>query len=176
MVPFDWLVVYWWLLLGGIGITLLYVLIGDLLEGIFGGFHVINPTLLFASISIVGGIGVLLSKYTNFPQYAVLISSILVGVIVYIVAYYFIIIPLNRAEVSTAFSVKELEGTIAEVITSIPSNGYGEVIVSTIGGVVNYSAKSFDGRPIPSGNRVVIIQAEKDHLLVTTFEQTEEIE
>lgn len=176
MIPFDWLVVYWWLLFGGLGITLMYILIGDVIEGIFGGFDVINPTLLFSSIAIVGGIGVLLSKYTNFPDYAVLSISILVGMIVYIVVYYFIIAPLNRAEVSTAFSVKELEGSLAEVITSIPSNGYGEVILTTIGGVVNFSAKSFDGRPIAHGARVVVVRAEKDHLLVTTFEQTEEVD
>lgn len=175
MIRFDWLVVYWWLLFGGLGMTLIYILIGELFEGFLEGLHFVNPTLLFAAISIVGGIGVLLSKYTNFQDYAVLIISILVGIIVYIVAYYFIILPLNRAEVSTAFSVKELEGSIAEVITSIPSNGYGEVIVSTIGGVVNYAAKSFDGHPIPNGARVVVVQAEKDHVLVTTFDQKEDV-
>lgn len=177
MIRIDWIQVYWWLLFGGLGITLLYLFIGDLIEGIVGGIEgVFNPILLFSTLSIIGGAGVLLNKYTSFSEGIVLTTAIIIGFIGYIVAYYIIDLPISRAEVSTTFSVKELEGNIGEVITSIPSNGYGEIIVSTISGTLNFTAASYDGIHIPSGTRVVVIHAEQDHLLVSLFEEGEALD
>ncbi len=172
MIFIDWLLMYWIFLFGGLGITLLYLIVGDIIEGIVGGIDgIFNPTLLFSTISIIGGAGVLLSRYTNFSDLIVLVMSILIGIIGYILAYYFIVLPISKAEVSTTFSIKELEGTIGEVITSIPSNGYGEIIVSTISGTLNFTAASYDRQNIPLGARVVVIHAEQDHLLVSLFEE-----
>ncbi len=176
VIKIDWLQIYWWLLLGGLGITILYLLVGDLLEGIFGGIDgVFNPTLVFSALTIIGGAGILFSKYTQFSEMTVLGISIMIGLIAYIIVYYVLVLPMSRAEVSTTYSIKELEGCLAEVITSIPNKGYGEVILSTISGTVNFSAKSIDDREIPLGVRVVVVKAEQDHLLVTRFEEKDEL-
>lgn len=177
MIRIELIELYWWLLFGGLGLTLLYLLVGDILEGVFGGIEgIINPTLLFSALTIVGGAGVLLSKYSGFSHMVVLGISILVGIIAYILVYYFLILPMANAEVSTTFSIKELEGVLAEVTTSIPSNGYGEIILSTISGTSNYIAKSMDGNEIAIGSRVLVIRAEQDHLIVSKFTEFDELE
>lgn len=165
---------YWWLLFGGLGITVVYVLVGDMLEGIFGALDgIFNPLLIFSSLTIVGGAGVLLSKYTSISEWVVFAIAICIGIIGYIFVYFFLVVPIAKADTSTTYSVRELEGSIAEVITSVPPEGYGEVIVTTISGTVNFSAKSLDGTPIPRGVRVVVVRAEPDHFVVTHFEEAE---
>lgn len=177
MIRIEWIDMYWWLLFGGLALTILYLLIGDAIEGIFGGIEgIINPTLLLCALTIIGGAGVLLSKYSGFSELVVFGISLLIGIIAYILVYYFLILPMSKAEVSTTFSIKELEGVLAEVITSIPSNGYGEIILSTISGTSNYIAKSMDGQEITSGSRVLVIKAEEDHLVVSKFTEFDELE
>lgn len=177
MIRIDWIQIYWWMLFGGLGVTLLYLLIGDALEGIFGGLDgIFNPTLIFSAVTIVGGAGVLLSKYTDFSEMVVLGVSICIGIIAYIIVYYLLILPLSNADSSTSFSIKELEGSLAEVITPIPVSGYGEVILSTISGTANFSAKSMEGREIKMGKRVLVVKAEQDHLLVSEFTEFDELE
>jgi membrane-bound ClpP family serine protease len=166
---------YWSLLWGSLAIALISILfqgvLGGLLESVFDIFgDFFNPVLLFGTLSVVGGSGVLLTKYTAITEFYVLALSILIGLCAYFVIYYFLVIPMSNAESSTSLSMKDLEGKIGEVITTIPNVGMGEVYISTNNGSYSEVAASFDATEIKQGKRIVVVEVKEGILLVSEME------
>ncbi|KAB8137837.1 protease [Gracilibacillus oryzae] len=120
--------------------------------------------LVFGTLSVIAGAGVLLTKYTGLGDLYVLIISILIGLGAYFLIYYFLVVPMSNAESSTSISVYDLERKIGEVITTIPAKGMGEVFVSSSSGSRNETAISFDQVEIKQGKQVVVVEV-KDHTL-----------
>lgn len=136
-----------------------------MLEGLLEAFdEFLNPLLLFGTLSVVGGAGVILSKYTDLNGLYVLLLSLIIGTAAYFLIYYFLVIPISNAESSTSISVKDLEGKIGEVITTVPAEGMGEVFIQSPSGNRSETAKSFDHQEIKQGERIVIVQV-KDHIV-----------
>lgn len=136
-----------------------------MLEGLLEAFdEFLNPLLLFGTLSVVGGAGVILSKYTVLNGLYVLLLSLIIGTAAYFLIYYFLVIPMSNAESSTSISVKDLEGKIGEVITTVPAEGMGEVFIQSPSGNRSETAKSFDHQEIKQGERIVIVQV-KDHIV-----------
>ncbi|MNR55843.1 hypothetical protein D3C85_1763010 [compost metagenome] len=77
---------------------------------------------------------------------------------------------MRQSENSTAFSMRELTGKIAEVTVPIPQHGYGEVMVKVGAGFTNQIAASLDGTWLVSGSRVVIVEVKEDVLFVALLE------
>ncbi|WP_181346741.1 protease [Thalassobacillus sp. CUG 92003] len=163
--------VYWWMLWGSLAAAVISIFIGDLIESLFGGLdEFFNPLLLFGTLSVVGGAGVLLTKYTGLNMGAVLLMSALAGALAYVIIYYFLIIPLSNAEASTSISMQDLEGKMGEVITTIPAEGLGEVFIESPNGSRNETAKSFESEEIKQGSRIVVVQVAEQMVLVSKFE------
>ncbi|WP_186580711.1 protease [Aquibacillus kalidii] len=140
-------------------------MINGLLDSIFDSLgEFLNPLLVFGTLSVVGGAGVLLTKYSSLDSLYVLIASLFIGILSYIMIYYFIVIPMSHAEASTSISIKDLEGRIGEVLTTIPAQGLGEVFIESPNGSRNESAQSFDSNEIKQGSKVVVVQV-KDQIL-----------
>ncbi|RCW73239.1 NfeD family protein [Saliterribacillus persicus] len=140
-------------------------MLDGLLDSIFDGIgELLNPLLLFGTLSVVGGAGVILTKYTSLNTIYVLLISVLFGIGAYVLIYFFLVIPMSNAESSTSISVNDLEGKVGEVITTIPANGMGEVFISSTNGSRNETALSFDQKEIKQGTRVVVVEV-KDQLL-----------
>ncbi|TCP23407.1 hypothetical protein EV207_1326 [Scopulibacillus darangshiensis] len=152
--------IYWDVLLGCLVLAIIFFLIGDILDGVLDGFF--HPLLLFGTLAVLSGTGILLTKYTSLPAGIVLGFGFALGVITYILIYNFLIVPLSRAESSNAYSAKEYQGRIAEVITSIPAHGYGEVLIGSATGSRSETARSFDNIDIISGKRVFIVEVDKE--------------
>ncbi|SER34406.1 NfeD-like C-terminal, partner-binding [Gracilibacillus ureilyticus] len=155
--------------MGSLAVALISLFLGNILDGILesvfdtvGDFF--NPLLVFGTLSVIGGAGVLLSKYSGLGEFYVLAVSILFGLGAYFLIYYFLVIPMSNAESSTSISVYDLEGKIGEVITTIPATGMGEVFVSSSSGSRSETAISFDDTEIKQGKNVVIVEV-KDHIL-----------
>ncbi|WP_138418854.1 NfeD family protein [Aquibacillus sediminis] len=145
---------------------------GDLLEGLFDSLgEFLNPLLLFGTLSVVSGAGVLLTKYSSLQPIYVLLISLLIGVGAYFLIYYFFIIPMSNAEASTSISVHDLEGKIGEVITTIPAHGLGEVFIESTNGSRNETAKSFDENELKQGTRIVVVQVKDQILYVSALDQ-----
>jgi len=80
--------------------------------------------------------------------------------------YLLVIRPADRTENSTGFQLLDLVGREGEVWISIPTDGFGEVLVTMTGGNTNQIAASFAGDPIPEGIRVVIREVRDQVLYV----------
>lgn len=153
------------MLWGSLGFAIISLFLGDMLEGLLEAFdEFLNPLLLFGTLSVVGGAGVILSKYTVLNGLYVLLLSLIIGTAAYFLIYYFLVIPMSNAESSTSISVKDLEGKIGEVITTVPAEGMGEVFIQSPSGNRSETAKSFDHQEIKQGERIVIVQV-KDHIV-----------
>ncbi|WP_407271708.1 NfeD family protein [Radiobacillus sp. PE A8.2] len=151
--------IYWWMLWISLGFALIFLFLGDIIDGILGGLdEFFHPLLLFGTLSVIGGAGVLLTKYTGMQAAVVLLISILIGFAAYFLIYYFLVIPLSNAETSTSISINDLQGKTGEVITTIPAHGMGEVFIESTSGSRSETAKSFDEVEIKQGNKIVIVE------------------
>ncbi|NGP46310.1 hypothetical protein G4V62_15665 [Bacillaceae bacterium SIJ1] len=164
--------IYWWVLGISVVAAVLYFIFGDIFEGLLDGFF--HPMLLFGTFTMIAASGLLLDRFTGLSHFWGFFISVLIGVFSYIVLYYFLVIPLQQAESSSAHSIYDLEGRIGEVITSIPPDGYGEVFFESVSGSRNEAAKSFDQKPIPQGVKVVVVQIDES-MYVTPFQEEEEL-
>lgn len=167
---------YWSCLAGGILFTLVTVVLGDLVSQALHGaldflsVDYLNPTVLAVGVTVFGGTGITLTDHSLLGGAVVLLVSLLLALVIgFLVARYYIR-PLKKTENSTAYSMKGLSGRIAEVITSIPPQGFGEVLVRVGAGNANHIAASFDGSAIQAGAKVVVIEIKDGVLYVSRFE------
>ena len=139
------------------------------MDGVLDGF--LHPLLLFGTLAVVSGAGIILTKYTSLSSFIGLCVSLCIGIVSYVLIYNFLIIPISSAESSNAYSAKDYEGRIAEVITTIPAQGYGEVYIPSKTGSRSETAKSFDQEEIIRGQKVVVVQVDdKGVLFVSPME------
>lgn len=159
------------LIIGG-SLTLLYILLSDILEGLFefipDGYF--NPTLVLSFFTFVSSTGYLFEKFIALNSLLILLISLVLSFTLVTLLNVFVLIPLSSAEASLAYTETDLKGRIGKVIISIPEAGFGEVVLNGIGGMISKSAISFDHEYIGEGTKVVVIDIEKGVLHVSPHE------
>lgn len=174
--------IYWGCLIGGSLFTLLAVVIGEVAGGghhdlphgeMHGGDHLLaflRPTVIVSAITAFGGAGILLSRYGPASAAMGFVLALGAGIVVGLMIYFFYIKPMRKTENSVGYSMNDLVGMTGEVLTPIPERGYGEVIVKVGASHTAQIAASFDSTSIPSGSTVVVVQADRDTLYVTSLD------
>ncbi|MCA1030822.1 hypothetical protein LCL95_07310 [Bacillus timonensis] len=162
------------LIIGG-GLTLLYILFSDILEGVFEAIPdgIFNPTLVLSFITILSATGYLFEKLSSINSFVIMLISIVFSFILVTLLNVFVLIPLSNAEESIVFSDEDLKGRIGRVIISIPTDGYGEVVLEGNSGTISRSAKSFDEMPIAYDQTVLVIDVIEGVLFVSPHENFE---
>lgn len=163
VIAIDLLTIYWYVLIGSLVVAILFLFVGDILSNVFDSFF--HPLLLFGALAVISGTGILLTTYTGLSAGIVLGIGFALGVVTYVLIYNFLIIPISHAESSNAYSVQEYRGRIAEVITTIPATGYGEILISSPAGSRSETAQSFDHINIVRGTRVFVVEVDKESML-----------
>ncbi|AIQ67850.1 membrane protease regulatory membrane protein [Paenibacillus graminis] len=153
--------------------VLLGDLIGSALDGIFDvvSFHFISPAVLAGGITVFGGAGILLTRYSSLDNGPILALSLLTAAFMGVVMYLGVVKPVNKSEMSSGFSMNELPGKIGEITVPVPAQGYGEIMVKFGAGNSLHTAASFDHHPLPAGIKVVVVEVEDGVALVSEFEQ-----
>jgi membrane protein implicated in regulation of membrane protease activity len=169
------LTIYWACLLGGLTFTLLALFVGDLLEGVLDAFDgldaFLDPLSFLAGVTAFGGAGVILDVSTGLGSGATAVLAAGLGLALAVVMHFVYVRPMRESENSMGFSVQDYRGKIGEVLTTVPSNGYGEVLI-TIGHSNTFrDAASFHNIEIPSGTRIVVVDVRDGDLLVAPFEE-----
>lgn len=162
--------IYMYVLLITGAVTVLYVFFGDVAEGIGEGIPFLNPTVIMAFVTFVSASGYVLEVSTNWNNWIVLFTSLAVGVVLDILLYFFILLPMASAEVSIAYTDESLAGLVGKVITPIPSDGYGEIVIETVGGLLSKRAVGYDNEEIAYGKEVLVIEIEEGTFLVREYE------
>nr|WP_026045571.1 hypothetical protein [Paenisporosarcina sp. TG-14] len=150
--------------------TILYVFFGDVIEGIDEGIPFFNPSVIMAFGTLVSATGYVLEVSTSWNSWFILIVSVVVGVILDILLYFFILLPMSSAEVSMAYTDESLAGQVGKVITPIPIDGYGEIVIETVNGLINKRAIGFDNEEIDYGKEVLVIDVKEGTFLVREYE------
>jgi len=167
--------IYWGCLFGGIIFALVTVIFGDLLGDVFNGlFHSLSfdhleflqPMVLVSGITIFGGTGVLLTRYTSLTPLLVVVISIMLAILLSILIYFAYVKPMRNSENSTGYSMEDLVGLTGEVITAIPVKGYGEVLLKVGAGHSNHIASSQYGGELSTGTKIFVTKVEKSIVYV----------
>lgn len=171
--------IYWICLIGGVLFALVTIIFGDILGDIFGGFfdvlsmdHLdfLQPMVLVGGITVFGGSGIMLSRYTSLELIPVVIISVMISLAVSVLVYFSYVRPMKNCENSTGYSMKDLVGKIGEVSVPIPVKGYGEVVMKVGAGNTNQIAGNLEQEELPAGTRVVVGETKEGILFVFRYE------
>lgn len=173
-VSFEQVYLYTFIICGAL--TLLYVFLSDILEGIFeampdGPF---SPTLILSFLTFLSCTGYILERFLSVHSGIAFLFATLVALIIASLLHFFVLVPLASAESSLAYSDEDLKGRLGMVIISIPEDGYGEVLLQGIGGNIAKAARSFDEKAIQSGTEVLVIDINQGVLYVTPHQSLED--
>ncbi|MCL2363152.1 MAG: hypothetical protein FWC71_00640 [Defluviitaleaceae bacterium] len=157
----------------GVGFIVLTLIIGQVaeLDGTFFGF--IKPSLVAIFFVVMGGVGLILTPRMDGLVLVVAIISFAAAFLVAAVMNRFIIIPLHKAQNTSAFHMQDTIGITATVISPIPQGGYGKIRYSISGSIVTSPAKSEDGAAIKAGETASIVYVEKNTYFVRRAEDAD---
>ena len=162
------------LIISGV-LTVLYVLFADVFhfDTGDGGLHFLNPVLVFAFVTVLSASGYLFERLSALHYLLILGISAVIALIVVTLLNVFVLVPLSSAEESLVYKESDLRGRIGTVITPIPADGFGEVIIENASGRIAKPATSFEGESIPNGVKVLIVQVKSGVLEVTIHQELE---
>lgn len=131
----------------------------------------LNPIVAISFLTVFGGIGIMGTKYFAWSEVLTFIVSLVAGVLTSFLLYKFIAIPLYNSENSSHVSRGELVGKVAEVISPIMENGFGE-IKYTINSI-RYTAPAMhiEGKSVKQGTKTIICKVEKSVFYVSELEE-----
>jgi len=148
----------------------LYLFFGDIADGVGEGIPFFNPTVILAFLTFFAALGFIIEIFTSLNSILISIISAVLSLVLDVLLYYFILIPLKSAEVSMAYTEESLGGQVGKVIVPIPVDGFGEVIVETVNGIISKRATSYDNVAIPYDSKVLIVEVAKGTLYVREYE------
>lgn len=151
-------------------ITIVYLFFSELFDGVFEGIPFVDPAVILAFITITSAAGFLLEKFTNLSSAFNLIIACILSVIITSLIYFFILVPLKSAEVSLAYTEESLGGQVGKVIVPIPADGYGEIVIETVNGIISKRATGFENEPIEYDEQVLIIETKEGTVYVKKYE------
>jgi membrane protein implicated in regulation of membrane protease activity len=181
--------VYWACLLGGIIVSLLTFLLGDVFghghggvdagSGLdHGGLHfgeLFHPVVLVGTITTFGGAGIILDKLVGQDGWPEAALAALIALLVSTGLYFLYVKPMRNRENSIGYSMAELPGRVGIVSTAIPGRGCGEVIITIAGTNTCQIASSFDGVAIAEGEQIVVVEVRDHTLYVTPLDNNRQI-
>ncbi|MCL2286414.1 MAG: hypothetical protein FWC32_08635 [Firmicutes bacterium] len=146
----------------GLGFILVSFLLDVGTDGQGGPLAIFQPKLIAVFLLVTGGVGMMLSPrlYGLFGGMFVFTVSALCGLFIAGIIHRFILVPLFKAQNTSAHDKQATIGTWAKVISPIPRGGYGKIRYSVSGSVVTSPAKSEDGGEIRNGENVAIVYIE----------------
>jgi len=145
----------------GIGYAVIAFLLGEVLG--HGDIDVTNlsplkPTVIAVFITVFGGSGLILVRLV--PPFTAIPLAGLFGVCAAYVMYRFIIVPLSKAQNTTAIEIQSLIGHKAKVTQKIPQGKYGKITYKVNDSTYTAPAKSEDGNEIARDTSVEIVYIE----------------
>ena len=149
-------------------ITILYVLFADAIDGMDAG--IFNPTVILSFILFVCATGFILLKLTEWSNTVIIVTAFIISCILSFLLYFFVLLPLSSAEVSTAYTDQSLQGSVGKVIVPIPKDGFGEIVIETVNGLISKRAAEYDNEEIDYGKKVLVIDVAGGTFLVKEYE------
>jgi hypothetical protein len=121
-----------------------------------GNPHPISGTTIATFVTGFGGGGVVSHYYLRWPPLGSLAAAVATGLVVAAAAFAVLELIFRNTQAGSEFAVEESVGREAEVITTVPAGGVGEVAFLARGQREQAAARASDGAAIPKGSVVVV--------------------
>lgn len=157
------------LIIAGVA-SVLYILFGDIAEGIGEVSPLLDPAVILAFITFTSAVGYLLEFVTAWNSVLILIISLASAIVFDLLLYFFVLLPLRSAEVSLAYTDASLMGQVGKVIVPIPVDGFGEIVIETVNGLISKRAAGYENSAIDYGKEVLIIEVKEGTFIVKEYE------
>lgn len=145
------LTMFFWIMLSiGLLVSLKSLFTDDFMASV--GLDTWGTSMFFTGF---GGAGLILKMFID-NDIMVLLLSTLVGLLSYIIIYFFIA-PKIKNDASIAISVHDLKGLKGKVTVTIPKDGYGQVRLHEGVSYETRPGKSYDESVIEQGTEIVVI-------------------
>lgn len=115
----------------------------------------LKPITIFSFLTVFGGIG-LIGTQKNFYPIAVFAIAFAAGIIVSTLIYKCIVVPLYKAQNTSAVSQNTLIGMKASVVSPILENGFGTICYVVNGIRHNAPAQHVNKKAVSQGQEVII--------------------
>ncbi|MCT4563841.1 MAG: hypothetical protein N4A68_05915 [Maledivibacter sp.] len=133
-------------------------------------FLPIKPVTIVSFITVFGGVGIM-ATINGLSTIIGLIISLVIAYAITLLIYKLIVLPLFKAQNTSAASQKDLIGITAKVTSKIFENSFGQITYANKGNTYSSPAKSIDKKAIETGSEVVIISIENNIFYVATSEE-----
>ena len=157
------------LIISGIA-TLLYLFFSDLTDGSGELFPLLDPAVILPFVTLTAVWGYILELVVDLGSGVILVISLGLAAVLDFLLYFFILLPLKSAEVSLAYTDESLAGKVGKVIVPIPADGFGEIVIETVNGVLSKRASGYENIPIDYGKEVLIIEVQTGTFVVKEYE------
>ena len=154
-----------------LGVGVGYAVFGFLLGEVIGhsdtdvtSISPLKPSVMAAFIIVFGGAGLIFVRFLS-PIMAIPLAG-LTGVAVASVIYRFVVVPLSKAQNTTAIEIQSLVGHRAKVTETIPQGKYGKITYKVNDSTYTAPAKSEDGNGIARHTDVEIVYIENNAYFV----------
>lgn len=121
----------------------------------------LKPIIIAAFATVFGGTGMIFAK-KGYSAPASVAAALALGLGTAFLLYRFIIVPLHRAQNTSAVSQTVLVGSLARAALHMEGESFGKINYTVEGNTYSAPAKSIDGKAIAKGAPVVIIDIKKN--------------
>ncbi|WP_339253320.1 hypothetical protein NSQ43_04320 [Sporosarcina sp. FSL W8-0480] len=150
--------------------TVLYLFFSDISEGIGEASPILDPAVILAFISFTSAVGYILELMTNWNHLLILLIALATATVLDFLLYFFVLLPLKSAEVSLAYTDESLTGQVGKVIVPVPVDGFGEIVIESVNGIISKRAAGYENQPIDYGKEVLIIEVKEGTFIVKEYE------
>ena len=74
----------------------------------------------------------------------ILAIALVIAFVLDLLLYFFVLLPLSSAEVSLAYTDESLTGQVGKVIVPVPVDGFGEIVIETVNGLISKRATGYE--------------------------------
>jgi membrane protein implicated in regulation of membrane protease activity len=150
--------------------TLLYIFFSDMAEGIGEASPFLDPAVVLSFVTFVAAVGYILELVTNWNSGVILVIALAAAFVLDLLLYFFVLRPLKSAEVSLAYTDESLQGRVGKVIVPVPVDGFGEIVIETVNGLISKRASGYENTEIEYGKEVLIIEVKDGTFIVKEYE------
>ncbi|MGE7919694.1 hypothetical protein ACQKM9_12190 [Viridibacillus sp. NPDC093762] len=148
----------------------LFLFFGDVIDGVGEGIPFFNPAVILSFLTFFAAIGFILESLTSFSSIMIIAIATIISTVLSVLLYFFILLPLKSAEVSMAYTDESLAGQIGKVIVPIPVDGFGEVVIETVNGLISKRAVGYDNEEVEYNQKVLIVEVKEGTVYVRAYE------
>ena len=92
---------------------------------------------------------------------SLLLCALIIAFVLDLLLYFFILLPLSSAEVSLAYTDESLIGQVGKVIVPVPVDGFGEIVIETVNGLISKRAAVMKMHQLITEKKYLVIEVKE---------------